>query len=229
VEESAGIVSVQVQLSAVSSLPITVPVSLSGSATPDMDFVLGQSSVVIPPGISAASLDVQLVDDLTPESTEIVVIALEQPTNAVIVVPITQTITILPSDQPVCDIFAYDPIMPSIDNEGLESSFFNLGSDTLLLTQMTIEWPTEVFGRPSLSMVFFENNLIFAGNERFSPQTITSWIGIDARRLLTSTPSTVSVRFARPILPGNYVMTLVFHNVTQGFDCAPVTQSLNIP
>jgi hypothetical protein len=111
VEESAGFVSVQIQLSAVSSLPITVPLSLSGSAIPDIDFLLSQPSVVIPPGSSSTSFDVQLVDDLIPESSEILEIALEQPTNAVTVVPITQTITILPSDQPVCDILQ-DNIMP---------------------------------------------------------------------------------------------------------------------
>ena len=229
VDESVGNVSIQLQLSSVSSLPITVPLSLSGSATPGIDFLFDQDSVVIPPGSSSASLDLQVMDDLVSESSEAVGITLEQPTNAVTGTPITQTITILPSDQPVCDILASDKIIFSADDQGLEWTLSNMGTDTLLLTQLTIAWPTGILSSPSLSRVFFEKSHIYTGSEPVSPQTITSWISLDAHRLLTSSPSTVVVSFTEPLLPGNYVMTLVFHDVSQDFDCAPVTQSIDHP
>jgi hypothetical protein len=229
VDESAGTVSIQLQLSSVSSLPITVPLSLSGSATPGIDFLFNQDSVVIPPGNTVASLDVQVMDDLVPEPSETVEIALGQPTNAVTGIPITQTLTILPSDQPACDILASDGIIFSADNQDMEWTLSNLGTDTLLLTQLTIAWPSGVLSSPILSKVVFEKYLIFTGSEAVSPQTITSWIGLDSHRLLTSSPSAVSVNFTQPLLPGNYVMTLVFRNVTQGFDCAPVIQSIDRP
>jgi hypothetical protein len=66
VMESTGEVSVQVQLSAISSQPITVPLSLSGSATSGIDIHFYRSSVVIPPGSSSASFDVEVVDDILP-------------------------------------------------------------------------------------------------------------------------------------------------------------------
>jgi Domain of unknown function (DUF5667)/Calx-beta domain len=229
VDESVGTVSIQLQLSSVSSLPITVPLSLSGSATPGIDFLFDQDSVVFPPGNTGASLAVQVIDDLLPEPSETVEIALGQPTNAVTGMPITQTITILPSDQPTCNIMVSNKIVFSADNQGLEWTLSNLGTDSLILTQLTISWPTGILSSPNLSKVYLDNNLIFTGSEPVSPQTITSWIGVDTHRLLTSIPSTVILGFSQPILPGNYVMTLVFHDVTLGFDCAPVIQSIDRP
>ena len=229
VEENVGNVSVQLQLSAASSLPITVPLSMDGSATPGIDYLFAQSYVVFTPGSTSASFTFQVLDDPVQESSKAIVITLGEPVNAISGVPNTQSVTILPNDQPTCNIFASNNIVFSVDDKSLEWTLSNLGSDTLLLTQLTVSWPTVLLYSPNLDRVYFDTNLIFEGNESLSPQTITSWLSLDSSRLLTSSSSTVIVQFNRALLQGNYILTLVFRNITQGFDCTPVTQSIDHP
>jgi hypothetical protein len=77
--------------------------------------------------------------------------------------------------------------------------------------------------------VFFDYNMIFDGNEPHSPQTVTTWLGFESYRQLSTSASVVDLRFTRSLDPGSYVLTLVFRNNTRGYDCSPVTQSRSLP
>ena len=225
VDESAGNASVQVRLSAKSGLPVTVPLSLGGSATQGSDYIFNQPSVVIPAGITSTLLTVQVIDDLLPESFETIVLAMGAPTNAVLGTPSTHAITINTNDQPTCDIFNGTGIVFNPDGMSLSIPLSYSGTDLLILTQLTISWPTGAPNSPKFDKVFFNSSEVYDGNHPNSPVTVTSWNGPASNRRLTSTTSTIKLTFTRSLDPGTYVLTLVFHNYTTGYDCAPPVQS----
>jgi len=225
VDEAVGNVVVLVQLSAISSLPVTVQLSPSGSAIQGTDYIFNQLSVDIPAGSSSAAFTVQVIDDTLEETYETIVIGMEQPTNAVLGTPSAHTISILASDLPTCDIFHNNPLTFSPDGLALGWSLSNLGTEPLILRSLTISWPTGEPNAPKLDKIFFDANLVFDGNEPHSPQTVSSWMGYDSYRMLTTSLSSVVLKFTRSLDPGTYVLSLVFHNVTHNFDCTPVQAS----
>jgi hypothetical protein len=225
VDEAVGNVVVQVHLNAISSLPVTVPLSVSGSATQGMDYNFNQLSLDIPAGSTGAALTVQVINDTLQESYETIVIGMGQPANAVLGTPGAHAITILTSDQPTCDIFDDHELTFYPDGVTMGWSLSNLGTDTLILKSLTITWSTGAPNSPKLDKVFFNTNQIFEGNEPHSPTTVASWMGYDSYRMLTSSLSTVVLQFTRSLDPGTYVLSLVFRNVTNNIDCTPVEDS----
>jgi Flp pilus assembly protein TadG len=229
VEENVGNASVQVQLDIASSLPITVPLTLGGSATPGSDYVFNQTQVIIPPGSLGLPLSVQIIDDTLRELDETILLSMGPPTNAVLGTPGAHTITILRSDWPTCTIYDENPLVFDADGLGLSWTLNNTGTDQLVLSSLTISWPTGAPNAPKFDQVFFDSNMIFDGNEPHSPYTVTSWLGFESYRILSTSASVVDTRFTRSLDSGSYVLTLVFRNVTRGYDCSPVTQSKNHP
>ena len=230
VDEAVGNASVQVQLSAASTLPITVPLSLSGSALPGLDFNFNETSVVIPPGGTGATLSVQVIDDLLRELAETILISMGQPTNAVLGTPGAHEITILPSDQPTCDIDDSNALAFDGDGHGLSWTLGNQGTDTLLLSQLTISWPTGAPNAPKFAQVYSNGLLVYNGNHPQSPYTVTSWQGfVPYRELLALASLTVDLKFTRLLDPGSYALSLLFHNVTRNYDCSVVTNSRVLP
>ena len=225
IDEAAVSVQAQVQLSAVSSLPVTVPLSLSGNAMQGSDYTFTQTSVVIPAGSLGADLSVQILDDVVPELVETVVLVLEQPTNAVLGTPGTHSISILPSDQPTCEINTSSPLSIPVGGTSLEWTLTNTGTDVLQLKQLTVSWPTGTPDAPKFEKVSFGGNQIFVGNRPHSPSTVT-WIIPHSAGELTGSAS-VLLNFTRMLDPGTYRLILVFYNVTQNYECSPVSGSRN--
>jgi hypothetical protein len=215
-------VSFQLQLTHPSSQPISVLLSLGGSATQGSDYHFEQTSVDFEPGTTSAYLTLQVTDDTLQESFETIVIALEQPIHSILGTPNTHTITILTNDQPTCNIFDDHEVIFYQDQIALGWSLSNLGTDTLILKELSISWPTGAPNSPKFDKVYFNSNLIFDGNEPHSPSTITSWMGYDSYRQLASTTSMVNLKFTRTFDPGDYTLALVFRNVTRNIDCTPV-------
>ena len=225
VEEAVVSVLAQVQLSAVSSLPVSVNLSRGGNATQGADYSFTQTSVTIPAGSLGADLTVNILDDLVPELAETIVLGLEQPTNAVVGTPATHTISILPSEQPTCEIFTGNELSFPVEGNSLEWTLSNTGSDVLYLRQLTVSWPTGMPNAPKFEKVFFDGNQIFEGNVPHSPSTQT-WSSFDSSRQLDAS-SPVLLRFTRVLDPGTYNLTLVFYNLTRDFECTPVSRSAN--
>lgn len=71
-----------VELSAVSGFDVTVPITVSGTATPGVDFTFSPASLTVPAGSSSGSVDVTLLDDSDVETPETAVFTLGAPTGA---------------------------------------------------------------------------------------------------------------------------------------------------
>ena len=82
VSESAGTVSVAVQLSAPSTSAFTIPFTLGGTATAT-DYVAPASTLNFLPGQTLATVDLKIIDDVVHEADKTVIITLGTPTGGV--------------------------------------------------------------------------------------------------------------------------------------------------
>ena len=173
----------------------------------------------------------QIIDDLLRELAETILISLGSPQNAVLGTPGAHEITIQASDQPTCDIDDSNPLMFDSDGFGLSWTLRNLGTDTLVLSQLTISWPTGAPNAPKFAQVYANSQLIYNGNHPQSPHTVTSWQGFESYRYLSSMGTTLDLRFTRTLSPGSYVLSLVYRNITRNpnYDCTTVTNSIVHP
>ena len=100
VAENVGSVTLVVTLSGPSSQLITVPFNISGTANSDSDYTLSASPILIPAGATSASITLTVTDDVTSEGTEMVVTALDTPTQATLGAITSLTTQITDNDAP---------------------------------------------------------------------------------------------------------------------------------
>ena len=94
--ESAGLMSISVELSTPSGRAVSVPFSLGGTATNGSDYsVVNASPLVITAGSPSADIVISLVDDGLIEGDETVIFTLGTPTNASLGALTTHTATIV--------------------------------------------------------------------------------------------------------------------------------------
>ncbi|MGQ0621976.1 MAG: Calx-beta domain-containing protein [Panacagrimonas sp.] len=99
VGEAAGTATVPLQLSALSGKTVTVPVSFGGSANKPGDYNTAASSVTISAGQMSAGFSLSIVNDTAFESpNETILVSAGIPTNATLVNPGSQTLTIVDDD-----------------------------------------------------------------------------------------------------------------------------------
>lgn len=97
--ESAGTVSVQLSLSAISNVDVSVPYTLSGTATSGSDFSISlPSPIVIPAGTLTKSFNISIVDDSISEISETAIITIGTPSNATLGTNAAYTLTITDND-----------------------------------------------------------------------------------------------------------------------------------
>lgn len=100
--ENSGTMSVLVQLSFPSALPVTVPFTVSGTAATAEDFTLSPpGSMAIPAGSTTGTIVITVIDDAAVEGNETVVITMGTPENAFRGTPDEHTATIVDNDVPV--------------------------------------------------------------------------------------------------------------------------------
>ncbi|MCF8362557.1 MAG: hypothetical protein K9G70_08035 [Prolixibacteraceae bacterium] len=105
VSEASGQISVIINLSATYSLPVTIPFSVSGSASGGSDYTLHTSDpITIPAGNTTATIQITIIDDISQEPDETIIITLGTLTNAVFGSASQQTITIYDNDIPPPDL-----------------------------------------------------------------------------------------------------------------------------
>ena len=92
--EAEGITTLVVKLSAASSGNVSVPFTVSGTATSLTDFSVSTSVLVIPAGQTSGLISVALVNDTDEEGIETVIVKLGTPTNATLGGIDTDTLTI---------------------------------------------------------------------------------------------------------------------------------------
>ncbi len=99
--EAAGDVTVTVVMSATSSFTVTVPYTVSATATGGgVDFNLVNGTFTIPPGDASRSLAFPVTNDTLDEADEMITLTLGAPANAILGAFSEHTITILDDDQP---------------------------------------------------------------------------------------------------------------------------------
>lgn len=96
--ENAGTVTFDVQLSAPSAMEVTVPLTVSGTATEGSDFSLAPTSITIPANATSATVSISITDDTEVESAESVIVTLGAPINATLTAADTHTLTITDND-----------------------------------------------------------------------------------------------------------------------------------
>ncbi|MGQ0622715.1 MAG: Calx-beta domain-containing protein [Panacagrimonas sp.] len=98
VSESAGVVTVRVNLSEASDQTVTVPLSFGGTAARPSDYSVPSTTLSIPAGATGADLRMTVVNDNRQEPAETAVVTIGTPTNAVRGSPEAYTLTISRSD-----------------------------------------------------------------------------------------------------------------------------------
>jgi hypothetical protein len=94
-DETVGTMTVEYQLSIESSLDITVPFNLGGSATRDVDYTIDTTPVIIPAGDLTASTLITVIPDLDDlEGDETITLMIQNPINAKRGSPFKHTATI---------------------------------------------------------------------------------------------------------------------------------------
>ncbi|EMI19186.1 Na-Ca exchanger/integrin-beta4 [Rhodopirellula maiorica SM1] len=82
VSEGGSAINVAVQLSKTSDTAITIPFTVTGSATSGSDYTVVVNPITIAAGQTVGNITINLVDDAIVESLETVVVTLNQPTGA---------------------------------------------------------------------------------------------------------------------------------------------------
>lgn len=104
--ESTGTLIALVQMSAASSKDVTVPFSLSGTATKGDDYTISASPLQIPAGQTTAEIRINLIEDGDDtEGDETIVIKLENPTNALLGNPDMHVVTITMNEGALPEVY----------------------------------------------------------------------------------------------------------------------------
>src|SRR5262249_26270607 len=98
--ESVGTMTLIAQLSAISGLDVTVPFTLSGTATQGAgnDYTITASPITITAGSPTGTITITVNDDTLPEPSETVIVTMGTPTNANQGATTVHTATIIDND-----------------------------------------------------------------------------------------------------------------------------------
>ena len=114
--------TVRVQLSHAYNIEITVPFTLDGTATYNVDYTITDSPVTIPIGSTYAEITVSPIDDPLDEDDETVIITMGEPSLGVKGTPDVHTVTIPDNDPP--PIASFSPILHEGDEDSLGTVTF---------------------------------------------------------------------------------------------------------
>jgi hypothetical protein len=146
----------------------------------------------------------------------------------------TSTSTQTPTSTPACEIYDNNPLVIDGTTQHVSWQVLNLRPDNLVLTVLTIDWPTIGANSPKLDFINFGSSynsgqVIWDGNIPSSPATINSWSGFTSDRTLfpyPSDPKTTTLVFTRALNPGSYTLTLTFLDVELDIECT-VSKSMD--
>jgi len=94
VSEGVGTAIITAQLSSSSTQAVTLPYTVSGTATSPADYTITASPLVIPAGSTTGTISVTVVSDAVAEPNETVVVTLGTPTNTTLGTTTVHTLTI---------------------------------------------------------------------------------------------------------------------------------------
>jgi Flp pilus assembly protein TadG len=215
--EDGGPINVQVLLSSMSTREITIPYTVSGTATAgaDRDYTIPASPLVIPAGSVSGTIVINVVDDAVPgEGNETVILTIGTPTNAIKALPDVHTATI--QDDDICPSLYSRNVVP-----GAGRRYFTIGlmypdltQPTITITQIEIDWDSSPSQK--VDRVDWIANPIYNTKTNADPLRITSFVGPESYR--TYAPSTLerllAVYFEKDMTgtAADYSVTITFNN-----------------
>lgn len=146
VDESAGEVSVGLQLDRVSALPVKVPLHIRHDSTlaAGSDYGSVPAEVTIPAGKTTATFKISINDDHIPEASERLILVMGEPQNAVRrSIPEEHTVWVTDNDQIQCqEMYPTGPLSLTGKSGPMKYStyFTNLGSEDVFITQVNLGW-----------------------------------------------------------------------------------------
>jgi hypothetical protein len=102
INENAGIITIQVNLGNITSLPVSVSYAVTGgNATAGIDYTGGSGTLNYAPGALAASFSINIMNNANYSGNRTIVLELSNPRNATVSTPSNTTITIVEDDTPI--------------------------------------------------------------------------------------------------------------------------------
>ena len=118
----------------VSGQVLTVPYTLTGTATPGADFTSLSGSVTLAAGVNSVSIDVRPLDDATVEGRETVVLTLSPDPTYKLGTAVSGTVTLLDNELPVVTVSAPDALAAEPGTDTARFSVARTGPTTSALT-----------------------------------------------------------------------------------------------
>ncbi len=194
--ESAAPLTVRAQLSALSSLDVTVPFSVGGASTASdpADYSLTASPLVIPAGSLFADALITLVDDALDEPDETVVLTLGAPTNATVGANSTHTATISDDDSASTVSFA---LASSNSPEATTPADLTVNLALASAFTVTVDYAVNAAGTATAGGTDYT---LAAGTLTFNPGETSKTISITiAEDALDEADETVIVDLSNPV------------------------------
>ncbi len=170
--EGGGTVAVTAQLSTVSCKNISVPFTVSGSATNGADYSITASPINIPAGNATGSATITIVDDALTESNEAVIVTIGTPENATKGTPSVHTLTITDNDT---QSLVVSPAVLSVPEGGTASFSLCLAKQPQSSVAVTT---TRISGDTDLS-VSAGGTITFNSEDWNTPKNITIVAALD--------------------------------------------------
>lgn len=136
INENAGTIQVQLSLDSASSQSVSIPFTVSGTASSPTDFTISTSSpVTIPAGSTSATMSFTIINDSIVESDETIIATLGTPTNATLGAATTHTITIIDDD-------VYISINDVTISENAGTATFTISLNKVSTLDVHVDWST---------------------------------------------------------------------------------------
>jgi len=120
VAEDAGTVTLSASLDQAAAFAVSVPFSVTGSATPGADHDLGNGEIIVLANETTGTTAFSVQNDDTVEGAETIIITLGSPVNAALGATTVHTVTITDNDNPG---FVVSPISGNTREEGGTATF----------------------------------------------------------------------------------------------------------
>jgi hypothetical protein len=228
--ENGGTQTITAQLSAASGNTVSIPFTLSGTATQGAgnDYTITASPLTINAGSTSADITITVNNDSIDEADETVVVNMGTPTNATLGATTSHTATIQDDDTA--------GITPTSSNitiaEGGATGSYNLSLNTQPSGNVEIVVTADAQTQISRDGSAFDSSLTltFTNSNWNSPQTITVQ-AVDDAAVESNHTSTITHAITGTVNDSNYPLSLIIGNVTANItdNDQSSTQNQNTP
>ena len=165
--EDSGSMNVGVRLATASGKPVSVPITVSGTALAPEDYALYvnnqpfNGTLNFAPGVSLLVIEIRLVDDTMYEAEETVIFDIGTPTNATVGSPSRHTARIQDNDKIDCNaVYTIGPVVVDKTANQLRTTMTNGSQVDVTIARIDLNWTDP----DPLDWIRFNNNTIWDGS-----------------------------------------------------------------